>query len=69
MADINHSAQIAATLWAIHSPIATAIGFRHWWAEDVSEAGDAVALAFFNRATIYRLRLKANAPPGCAPQE
>jgi hypothetical protein len=66
MADIKHSIQIAATPSALQSQIATARGFRQWWAEDVSETGDTVELAFFNRTTIYRLRLTANAPPGAA---
>src|SRR6186997_2676207 len=66
MSEIKHSIQIVAPPSAVHSLIATASGFRQWWAEDVSETGDAVELAFFNRATIYRLRLKANAPPGAA---
>lgn len=63
MADIQHAIQIAANAEAIYPLIATAKGFAQWWAADVTEAGGALELGFFKRATVYRLRLKADQPP------
>ena len=62
-AAINHSVQIAAKPEAVYSLVATADGFRKWWATDVTEAGGAVALGFFNRASVYRLRRQIDNPP------
>src|SRR5215470_13124039 len=58
MADIRHSIQIAAKPGTIYPLVATASGFRQWWAEDTIESGSAVELGFFNKTTIYRLRLR-----------
>ena len=66
MPDIRHSIQIAASPEAIYPLISTARGFAQWWAEDVTEAGAAVELAFFNRHTIYRLAAQSLAPPTAA---
>jgi hypothetical protein len=63
MADIRHSIQIAAKPEAIYLLFATAKGFAEWWAADVTESAGAVELGFFKRATVYRLKLKENAPP------
>src|SRR5690242_11360357 len=63
MPDIQHAIQIATRPERIYSLVSTAEGFSHWWATDITEAGDAVELGFFNRATVYRLRLKVNASP------
>ena len=63
MADIQHSIAIAATPQTLYPLVATAKGFTQWWAEDITEAGGAVELGFFNRATIYRLRRKVDEPP------
>jgi hypothetical protein len=63
MADIQHSIPIAAKPETIYPLIATAKGFGQWWAADITEFGGAVDLGFFNRATIYRLRLKVDEPP------
>ena len=58
MPDIHHRIQIAAGLDTVMSLVATGPGFEQWWAEDVVTEGDGrVSLGFFNRATIYRLRL------------
>lgn len=57
MADIKHSIQTSATPEQIYPLIATAKGLSEWWAMDVSQPGETVDLGFFNRATIYRLRL------------
>ena len=63
MAAIRHAIQISAAPDAIYPLVATAAGFGRWWAEDISESGGAVDLGFFNRATVYRLRLaRADAP-------
>ena len=58
MPDIHHSITIAAGADVVTSLVSTAEGFRQWWAEDVeTEADGIVSLGFFNRTTIYRLRL------------
>jgi uncharacterized protein YndB with AHSA1/START domain len=62
MADIRHSIPIAAKPETIYPLIATAKGFGQWWAADISESAGAVDLGFFNRATVYRLRLKVDEP-------
>ena len=62
MPDIRHSIQITAKPETIYPRVATARGFREWWAEDVTEAGGAVELGFFNKATVYRLRLMLGRP-------
>jgi hypothetical protein len=63
MSDIQHSIQIASKPEAIYPLIATAKGFGQWWAADITESGGAVDLGFFNRVTVYRLRLKVDKPP------
>jgi uncharacterized protein YndB with AHSA1/START domain len=63
MADIQHSIQISAKREAIYPLVATAKGLGGWWATDITEPGDAVELGFFNRTTIYRLRLSVIEPP------
>jgi uncharacterized protein YndB with AHSA1/START domain len=62
MADIRHSVQIPAAPEAIYPLISTADGFSRWWSEDVTESNGAVELGFFNRTTIYRLRLQIDEP-------
>jgi hypothetical protein len=63
MADIQHSVQIASKPETVYPLIATAKGFGQWWAADITESAGAVELGFFNRATVYRLRLKVDKPP------
>jgi hypothetical protein len=63
MANIEHSIQIAAKPESVYPLVASARGFAQWWAADITEAGGAVELGFFNRATLYRLRLKVDQPP------
>lgn len=66
MPDIQHAIQIAATPESIYPLIATARGFGEWWATDITESAGKVELGFFNRATIYRLKLEVDAPPAHA---
>src|SRR6516225_9986011 len=61
MPDIHHRLNISARADAVHHLISTAAGFREWWAEDADTAPDGrVTLGFFNRTTIYQLRLLHN---------
>ena len=62
MADIEHAIQIAAMPETIYPLVATANGFGQWWATDISEPPGGVELAFFNRATVYRLKLEIDKP-------
>jgi uncharacterized protein YndB with AHSA1/START domain len=66
MPDIRHCIQIAAKPEEVYPIFATAQGFRQWWAQDVTESAGVVELGFFNRATVYRLRLTRNEPPAQA---
>jgi hypothetical protein len=67
MPDIKHLIQIDAAPTVVHPLVASAKGFMHWWASDVTEAhktGD-VELGFFNRSTMYGLRpIQIAAPRG-----
>ena len=63
MADIRHSIQAMAKREEIYPLIATARGFAKWWATDVTESPGVVELGFFNRATLYRLRLESATSP------
>jgi hypothetical protein len=65
MADIQHAVQIAARPDVIYPLVATGGGFGQWWAEDITEAAG-VELGFFNRTTVYRLKLTVDHPPGQA---
>jgi hypothetical protein len=56
--NIHHRIQVAAGANVVSDLVATGSGFERWWAEDVTTETDGrVSLGFFNRATIYRLRL------------
>src|SRR5579872_4317231 len=63
MADIKHSVQIPAGPETVYPLVASANGFARWWATDITEPSGAVELGFFNRATVYRVRLKVDKPP------
>jgi hypothetical protein len=63
LANIRHSIQISAPANIVYPLIASDTGLTQWWAEDVTKAGDAVELGFFNRDTVYRLRPKVHEPP------
>jgi hypothetical protein len=63
MADIRHSIQIAAKPESVYALVASAKGLGEWWATDITEKDGAFELGFFNRTTIYRLRLAVNMPP------
>ncbi len=66
MPDIKHSIQISATPEQVYPLASTAQGFAQWWAADVTQPADTVDLGFFNRATVYRLKLALEQPPGQA---
>ncbi len=66
MADIKHSIPITAKPEAIYPLVATARGFRQWWAADVTEPTGTVELGFFKRATVYRVKLKTDQAPAHA---
>jgi len=57
MPDIRHYIQISASAEAIYPLVATSAGFTAWWATDVTEQNGAADLGFFNRRTVYRLRI------------
>ena len=63
MPDIRHSLQVSASAEAIAPLVSTASGFAQWWSADVSDADGRVELGFFNRTTIYRLRLETLETP------
>lgn len=63
MPEIQHSVQIAAKPQAIYPLVAIAEGIRQWWATDITEAGAAVELGFFNCASAYRLQRQIDKPP------
>jgi hypothetical protein len=60
MADIRHMIQISASAETVRRFASTPPGFAEWWASDVTEADGSVELGFFNRQTIYRLKLQRN---------
>ena len=62
MVDIEHAIQIAANPETIYPLIATAKGFGEWWAADITGSADVAELGFFNRATVYRLKLEVDQP-------
>lgn len=57
MADILHSIQTPAAAESALPLVSTAAGRARWWAADVAEKDGAVELGFFNRRTVYRLKL------------
>ena len=63
MADIEHAIQIASAPETLYPLVATAKGFGQWWAADITEQAGKVELGFFNRATVYGLRLKVDDAP------
>ena len=63
MPDIQHAVQIAAKPETIFPLAATPKGLGQWWAADITESGGAVSLGFFNRTTVYKLKLIVDKPP------
>ena len=63
MPDIQHAIQIAAKPEGVYPLMATAHGLARWWAADITESGGTVDLGFFNRATVYKLKLEIDKPP------
>jgi hypothetical protein len=66
MPDIKHAIRISAKPAQMFPLVATANGFGKWWATDITEAAGAVELGFFDRTTVYRLRLAVDEPPARA---
>ena len=62
MPDIQHSVQIAAIPEIVYPLVATAKGFGQWWATDITDADGTLELGFFNRTTVYRVRLRVDKP-------
>ncbi len=63
MPDIHHAIQVAASAQTVTDLVATAAGLQQLWAEDVETAADGrISLGFFNRATVYLLRLLERGP-------
>lgn len=63
MADIKHSIPIVSSPQSVYPLVSSASGFAKWWATDVTESQGKVELGFFNRSTLYRVRLKTNDAP------
>ena len=65
MADMRHSITIDAPPENVYPLISSAAGLSQWWAEDANEntSSGAVELGFFERTTVYRLRLLVAKPP------
>lgn len=66
MFNIQHCIQIASKPETVYPLIARAAGFTHWWAADVTDSADSVELGFFNRSTVYRLKIEIDEPPAHA---
>ena len=63
MADIKHLIEIKASPETVYSLVGTPQGLSKWWAEDVfDDTTDACSLGFFNRQTIYKLRIASRTP-------
>jgi hypothetical protein len=55
MADLRHWVQTSASTQEVYPLVASAQGFRQWWAADITEPAGALELGFFKCSTIYRL--------------
>jgi len=66
MADLRHSLQISASTQEVYPLVASAQGFRQWWAADITEPAGSIELGFFNRTTVYRRRSKSSRAPVAA---
>jgi hypothetical protein len=64
MADILLSVQTSVSPETILPLVSTAAGFGRWWATDITEKDGAVELGFFNRHTVYRVKLQGHPSPG-----
>ncbi len=65
MANIRHSISMDAPPERVHALVGSGKGFSQWWAADVTEdpSTGEVSLGFFNRATVYNLKLLHITPP------
>ena len=66
MPELIHSIEISATPRVIYPLVSTAEGLATWWAEDTRNMEAGVELAFFDGASVYRLRPLTFAPPATA---
>jgi hypothetical protein len=65
MADIRESIQIDAPAEKVAPLVNSGEGFSKWWAEDMAKGPDGVVdLGFFNRATVYSVKLLKTSPTG-----
>jgi len=65
MADLKHRIPINAPLERVYQAVTTAEGLSGWWTEDVEaeqREGETVQLGFYNRATVYRMRIDVLEP-------
>lgn len=59
MSNMTHALRIAAAPDTVAALVSTPQGLRQWWAEDVEPGHGTARLGFFDRATVYDLRLEA----------
>jgi uncharacterized protein YndB with AHSA1/START domain len=60
MPDIKHLIEIAATPSAVYAALTTSAGLQSWWTADAeaeTQAGGAAQFGFFQRTTVYRMRI------------
>jgi uncharacterized protein YndB with AHSA1/START domain len=63
MPDIRHMIPIKASPEIVYPLVSTPAGLGKWWAEDVfNVSDDACSLGFFNRGTVYTLRIESKTP-------
>lgn len=68
MHSLKHIIDIDAPADSVYRLVATPTGIAEWWAEDVAAdpASGAVEIAFYERATVYRLAPGTMTEPTCA---
>jgi uncharacterized protein YndB with AHSA1/START domain len=63
MPDIRHLIDIKADPAAVFELASTPEGLAKWWAEDIFDiSADSCSLGFFNRNTVYTLRMDSKVP-------
>jgi uncharacterized protein YndB with AHSA1/START domain len=65
MPDIRQLITIQAGPDKVYPLVGQGQGLSQWWAEDVwpgTDPPDTIALGFFNRATVYQLRIVSHSP-------
>ena len=63
MAKIRHQIVIEAPAAKVFPLVATGMGFKEWWAADVTKIVTTFELGFFKRDTVYRLQLSRVSEP------